>query len=99
MGQLITASVDVTKIDKARLVAGKKGGKYLSLTIWVNEEVDQYGNNVSVEQSLTKEEREGGAKKLYLGNGKTWGGGGGSASKPPATVSQPSSEEVDEIPF
>lgn len=69
MAKLITASIDVTKIDKSKLVKGKKG-VYANLIIWVNDEVDQFGNNVSIQQSLTKEERESNKDKIYLGNGK-----------------------------
>ena len=73
MAKLITASIDVTKLDKGKLVKGKKG-TYANLTIWVNDEVDQFGNDVSIQQSLSKEERESGAAKIYLGNGKTHNG-------------------------
>ena len=78
MAKLITASVDVTKLDKEKLVKGKKG-TYANLTIWVNDEVDQFGNDVSIQQSLTKEEREAGASKIYLGNGKTHNGSNAAA--------------------
>ena len=71
MSKLITASLDVTKIDKTKIIQGKKG-QYLNLTIWVNDEADQFGNDVSLQQSLSKEERETGAAKIYLGNGKTY---------------------------
>ena len=73
MAHLITASVDVTKLEKEKLVTGKKG-PYAHLTIWVTDEVDQFGNDVSIQQSLSKEEREAGASKIYLGNGKTHNG-------------------------
>ena len=73
MSKLITASIDVTKLDKGKLVKGKKG-TYANLTIWLNDEVDQFGNDVSIQQSLSKEERENGAAKIYLGNGKTHNG-------------------------
>jgi hypothetical protein len=66
MSQLITASIDVMKIDKARLITGKKG-TYLNVTIWVNDQPDQFGNNVSIEQKTDK-----GQTKIYLGNGKTY---------------------------
>ena len=66
---MISASINVAKIDKSKLIDGKKG-KYLNLTIWLNDEPDQFGNDVSIQQSLTKEERESGAEKIYLGNGK-----------------------------
>lgn len=66
MGKLITASIDVTKINKSMLITGKKG-TYLNLTIWVNDEPDQFGNDVSFEQRTEK-----GQPKIYLGNGKTY---------------------------
>lgn len=76
MAKLITASIDVTKLDKRKLVKGKKG-TYANLTIWVNDEIDDYGNDVSIQQSLSKEEREAGAPKIYLGNGKQQNGKSG----------------------
>jgi hypothetical protein len=66
MGKLITASIDVMKIDKSRLITGKKG-TYLNLTIWVNDKDDKFGNDVSLEQRTEK-----GQDKIYLGNGKTY---------------------------
>jgi hypothetical protein len=65
-GKLITASIDVMKIEKSRLITGKKG-TYLNLTIWVNDKEDQFGNDVSIEQRTDK-----GQTKIYLGNGKTY---------------------------
>ena len=66
MGKLITASIDVMKINKDLLIKGNKG-TYLNLTIWVNDTPDQFGNDVSVEQRVEK-----GNPKIYLGNGKTF---------------------------
>ena len=66
MGKLITASINVKKIDKTMLVEGSKG-TYLNLTIWVNDEPDRFGNDVSIEQRTEK-----GKDKIYLGNGKTF---------------------------
>ena len=71
MAQLVAVSIDLTKIDKTRIVEGKNGGKYINLTISVNDEEDQYGNNVSLWQSQTKEEREAKENRLFLGNGKS----------------------------
>jgi hypothetical protein len=65
MATLISASLDVTKITKARL----NEGKWLNITISVNNET-KYGNNCGVYESLTKEEREAKDKRNYLGNGK-----------------------------
>jgi hypothetical protein len=57
MGQLIAISIDVTKLDKSKLVKGKKG-TYANITVSVNDEDDQFGNNTSVWESQTKEERD-----------------------------------------
>lgn len=66
MGTLINASIDLTKVDKTKLVKGK----YLNLTIAVNDNLDKYGNNVSLTIQQSKEERDLKASKTYLGNGK-----------------------------
>lgn len=91
MSKLITASIDLTKINKAKLFEGKKGGKWLNLTIWLNDKEDQYGNDVSIQQSLSKEEREAGANKIYLGNGKQY--------KQHGAVETTQTEEEVDLPF
>lgn len=76
MAQLVAVSIDLTKIDKTRIVEGKNGGKYVNLTLSINDNEDQYGNNVSLWQSQTKEEREAKENRLFVGNGKSlWSGG------------------------
>ena len=68
----ISASIDVTKIDKSKLIDGKKG-TYLNLTAFVNlDEKDQYDNNGMVTQSVTAEEREAGTRGAILGNTKVF---------------------------
>jgi hypothetical protein len=69
MAGIIKASINLNNIDKSKIIEGKKG-KYLPITITVNDEPDQFGNQgpVCVEQS--KEERESKAPKTYLGNVK-----------------------------
>lgn len=69
MSKLISLSIDVTKIDKSKLVSGKKG-TYLNLTVELKDEADQYGNNVSAWEGQSKEEREAKANRNFLGNGK-----------------------------
>jgi hypothetical protein len=58
-------SIDVTKIDKSKL----KDGKYLNVSISVNNET-KFDNNVSMCYNQSKEERESGAKKTYFANGR-----------------------------
>ena len=68
----ISVSIDVTKIDKARLFKGEKG-TYLDLTTFVDlDQQDQYDNNGFVTQSPTKEEREAKEKLPILGNVKVF---------------------------
>jgi hypothetical protein len=69
MSTIITFSIDLNKIDKSKVIQGKKG-TYYNLTAFVNDQTDPYGNNVSIATSVSKEEREAGAKTQYLGNGK-----------------------------
>ena len=67
MAKILVGKIDVTKIDKNKLFKGAKG-TYADVVIFVNEEVDQYGNCASIQQSQSKEDREAGAPKIYLGN-------------------------------
>lgn len=68
MATIINASIDVTKIPKESLVKGKKG-TYANVTVFINDET-KFGNNASIAMSQSKEEREAGASKIYLGNGR-----------------------------
>lgn len=101
MAQLISASIDVSKISKNKLIEGAKG-KYLNITISINDEVDQYGNQVGIYESQSKDERDAKEKKNYLGNGKiAWSSDGGSTAKPSAPASKPAPivEEESDLPF
>ena len=71
MAQIINASIDLSKIDKSKIVEGKNGAKYYNFSITVNDEKDQYGNDVKLTAQQSKEEREAKATKVYIGNGKT----------------------------
>ena len=102
MAQLFSASLDVSKISKDKLVKGEKGN-YLNITISINDEADKYGNVLTITESQTQEERESKTKKNYLGNGKlVWSSDGGSTApaKPtPSPSSQSKVEEGDDLPF
>jgi hypothetical protein len=66
MSTLISLSIDVTKVTKEAL----QKGKYLNLTIAINDEVNQYNQNVSAWESQSKEDREAKVERNYVGNGK-----------------------------
>jgi hypothetical protein len=67
--KMIQLKIDVSKIDKSKLYNGKKG-TYLDATLFLNDQVDQYGNHGFIVQSVSKEERESGVKGTVLGNVK-----------------------------
>ena len=69
MAGIVQASINLNAIDKSKIIEGKKG-KYLPITITVNDEVDQFGNHGPVCIQQTKEEREAKVPKTYLGNVK-----------------------------
>lgn len=100
MGQLIAISIDVTKLDKSKLVKGKKG-TYANITVSVNDEDDQFGNNTSVWESQTKEERDDKVDRNFLGNGKVvWSSQSSNDTK--KTSSKKASKQDDEdydLPF
>ena len=68
--QIIGLSVDLTKITDADLTTGKNGGKYLNLTLTINDQKDKFGNDGSVIVAQSKEQREAKAQKRYVGNAK-----------------------------
>lgn len=69
MAGIVQASINLNAIDKSKIIEGKKG-KYLPITITINDEADQFGNHGPVCIQQTKEERETKSPKTYLGNVK-----------------------------
>ena len=75
MASIIKASINLNAIPKEKIFVGKKG-KYLPITITLNDELDQFGNQGPVVVVQTKEERVAKAPKTYLGNVKVvWSNG------------------------
>ena len=69
MASIIKTSINLNNIPKDKIFEGKKG-KYLPITITINDELDQFGNQGPVVVEQTKEERDAKAPKTYLGNVK-----------------------------
>ena len=73
--KLISASIDLNKINESRIVTGKNGERYLNIDITVKDEKNQYGQDTAITLQQTKAERDSKSKKIYIGNGKTmWEG-------------------------
>ena len=66
MSTLINLSIDVTKVTKEALAKGK----YLNLTISLNDEINQYGQNVAAWEAQSIEDRKEKVERNYVGNGK-----------------------------
>jgi len=102
MASIIKTSINLNNIPKDKIYAGKKG-KYLPITITLNDELDQFGNQGPVVVEQTKEERDAKAPKTYLGNVKVvWTNGQNVDTAPrdmnSAPASAPAAAEED-LPF
>jgi hypothetical protein len=100
MAQIINISIDLTKVDKSQIkeVTLKSGkvAKFLNLTLFENDEQDQYGNICSLSLPQTEEERNAKAPKTYVGNGKrVWSGN----NKPTQATTSTQSEDLSDLPF
>jgi hypothetical protein len=71
MATMFNMKINLSKIDKSKLVQGK-AGVWGNITGVINDEVDDYGNNVSFWMEQSKEERDNKDSKVYLGNGKAF---------------------------
>ena len=69
MALILAASINLNEIPKEKIIIGKKG-KYLPISITLNDELDQFGNQGPVIVSQSKEERAAKEAKTYLGNVK-----------------------------
>jgi hypothetical protein len=100
MSKMLTGSIDLNKINKTNIVTTDKNGKpfengakYLNVVVWINDEFDKYGNNASIQISQSNEERDAGAKAIYIGNLK----------EPQSRNNEPTSTRTasvgDDLPF
>lgn len=104
MATILNTSINLSKVPKDKIIEGKKG-KYLPVTITINDELDQFGNQGPIVVAQTKEEREAKQKKVYLGNVQVvWTNGDNVAAAPrqdqpvqAAPVGQ--AAPADDLPF
>jgi len=68
----VNLNINVTKIDKIRMVKGEKG-TYLNCTVFIDtDNKDDFGNNGMITQDVTKEEKEQKVKGAILGNSRVF---------------------------
>lgn len=89
MAIILNTSINLSDIPKNKIIDGKKG-KYLPITITINNEKDKFGNDGPVIVSQSVEERQNKEAKTYLGNVKViWTDG---------VVPQPTPREGQQAP-
>ena len=101
MASIINSSINLSEIPKEKIINGKKG-KYLPITITLNDEQDKFGNDGPIIVQQTKEERESKVEKKYLGNVKVvWSNGSNVEPKRETTVPQQvtNNNQGDDLPF
>ena len=103
MAGIIKTSINLSAIPKDKIIVGKKG-KYLPISISVNDEPDQFNNQGPVAVDQTKEEREAKQPKTYLGNVRVvWTNGTFPEPVKAQGATQPAPQTVadnnDDIPF
>jgi hypothetical protein len=103
---MIVVSIDLTKIDKSKIVAGKNGQKYYSLVVDELRTPDKYDNTHTVYQNQTKDERAAKTAKVYIGNGKEFKFNQQTApqqqvapQQAPQTNPNHSQQAIDDLPF
>ena len=107
MASIIKASINLNEVPKDKIIIGKKG-KYLPITITLNDDIDQFGNQGPVIVDQSKEEREAKTQKTYLGNVKVvWTNGtnvataprDGEQQAPSQPLAQAAAKVEDDLPF
>jgi len=102
MAAIAAISIRVDKLPKEKFVQGKNGAVYYNCSVVLNDETNQFGQNVSVTDSQSKEEREAKAPKTYIGNGKVvWNDGNvvnAERQEQDDTAPEPAQESND-LPF
>ena len=92
MAKKILISIDLTKLDKSRLITGKKG-IYGNFEVWINDTQDQFGNDCAVKQTYKNGDKY---ESHYVGNGKKSYGWEEKKTESEQTKSEP---ESDKLPF
>jgi single-stranded DNA-binding protein len=93
----ISLNINLSKIDKSKIVTGAKG-KYIDLTAFVDlDEKDQFGNSGMITQNVSEDERKAGTKGPILGNSKLfWKGEGQQQNQ--STPHQSAQQQAPQVP-
>ena len=75
-----------------------KDGVYKNYTLSINDDTNEYGQNVKLYEEQTKEEREAKKPKTYIGNGKIFWTDG-NIVKAERKEPQGATQADDDLPF
>ena len=94
----VRLKINTSKIDMARLFAGKQGN-YLDATVFIDlAELDQYDNSGMITQDVSKEEKDQGVKGNILGNCQVfWVEGGQAPQKAGAPIQQVPQQNFQQV--
>jgi len=103
MSALTEIYIKTETLETLANTAKKKGVKGISITISINDESNEWGQNLSGYISQSKEEREINKPKFYVGNGKVfWNNGkitNGVKNETGNKTEKPISDDEDDLPF
>jgi hypothetical protein len=100
MAVLSSVYITTDKLKELLSILNQKQAKGVDLTISISNEQNNYGQNLSVFVSQSKEDRESGKKKYYVGNGKVfWTDGTVKVAEKVEQNQQAPSPESDDLPF
>lgn len=88
--------VCIDDLTQEPMKVGKNGKHYVNIGVWVNDDIDQYGNIAGISLSQTQQEREQQVKKTYIGNLRRSGAATTNNAAPaqqPAAQAQPAAFE------
>lgn len=95
MASIINHYIDLTKVDKSRL----RDGKILQITTVVDD-TTKYGNNVGTYESMSKDEKDAGKKRNYVGNGKVvWTDGSITVAEKEDAQKKATAPATEDLPF
>jgi len=100
MAQLASLYITAEKLKTLLDVVSKKQEKGVELTISINDDFNDYKQNVSAFVSQTKEQRDAKKPKFYVGNGRSFWSTNNDHPKPPVEAETVTAEVVnDDLPF
>jgi hypothetical protein len=98
--KIISASINLSKVDESKIIKGKTGNEFINVDILVQDEKDRYGYDCSIILQQSKEEREAKQPRTYIGNGKTvWSSAPKHTPEEPHRPELPLESNFDDLPF